>query len=140
MWLSWLEHCPVNWKIMGSVPSKVNTEAAGWVLHQEAYGRLPIDVSLSHWCQVIMQYILHLYSSVSHLYLYETERTGCFEQLNYDKFKEKILWSHILFTVGKYLGMRLLHCITVNFKYKKTTKRFSTVAIVQFSFWKFQLQ
>ena len=42
MWLNWLEHCPVNWKVTGSIPSQ------GTCLAPVTEERQLIDVSLWH--------------------------------------------------------------------------------------------
>ena len=46
--LSWLQHCPVHQNVVGSIPVRAHTYVMGSVLGQGAYGRQPIDASLSH--------------------------------------------------------------------------------------------
>ena len=47
-WLSWLKHCPVHRKVVGSVPGQAHTQVAGLIPAQGVYRRQLIDVSLSH--------------------------------------------------------------------------------------------
>ena len=61
MWLSWLEHCPVDLKVAGSIPGNTHTQVAGlipcWGMYAKATSRcfsltlmsvcLPVSLSLS---------------------------------------------------------------------------------------------
>ena len=47
MWLSWLECHPVNQMVVGSVPGQDTRLGCGFGPWWGAYGKQPIDVSLS---------------------------------------------------------------------------------------------
>lgn len=47
-WLSQLEDCPTHSKVVGSIPSQGMYQVCESILSRGAYGRRPIDVSLSH--------------------------------------------------------------------------------------------
>ena len=47
VWLCWLEYHPINWKIVSLIPSQGTYLGFGFGPRWGAYGRQPIDVSLS---------------------------------------------------------------------------------------------
>ena len=44
-WLSWLEHCPVRQKFVGSIPNQGTCLGLGSLPGQDAWERQPIDVA-----------------------------------------------------------------------------------------------
>ena len=50
VWISWLEHQPIQQNVGGSIPCQDTYLGFRFILGQGVYGKQPIDVSLSHWC------------------------------------------------------------------------------------------